>query len=94
MLVALSMFVRNFNADLGAVTYGEGGKWLPAYLGAIALSGLLSAAGFALGWSSAGQRRNQRPGWSWVGFFTGGLVLTLNVVLCLAFVMLRVVIPR
>jgi hypothetical protein len=46
---------------------------------------LLSAIGFGLGLSSAGQRRNDKQQWSWVGFFTGAIVLTLTFVILAVF---------
>ena len=41
------------------------------------------------GWSSAGQPRNDRSAASWAGFFIGGLALSANVVLLVAFYMLQ-----
>ena len=52
-------------------------------------SSLPAFVGFVLGWNSAGQRRNDKPMRSWVGFFVGGGVVTLDVVLMLAFYLLR-----
>ncbi len=85
--VALS--IRNYDATLGQIVYGSSGLFLPAFLGCVAASALPAAVGFVLGWNSAGQRRNDKPGRSWVGFFVGGLVLTLDVILLIAFWMLR-----
>ena len=50
-------------------------------LGALALS----TAGFGLGLNSAGQRRNDKPGLSWLGFFVGAAGITLTVILLLLF---------
>ena len=94
LLGGVYLFFRNFTFDLAAVVYQQGSMFQSSYLGVAALAGLLSGIGFLLGWNSAGQRRNQRPTWSWAGFFVGGVVATLSVVLLLAFVMLRQEIPR
>ena len=94
MLGGVYLFYRNFTFELAAIVYQQGSKFLPFYLGAAALAGLLSGIGFLLGWNSAGQRRNQRPTWSWAGFFVGGAVATVTVILLLAFVMLRQEIPK
>jgi hypothetical protein len=45
----------------------------------------LGAAGFGLGWNSAGQRRNDKPVHSWVGFFLGGGAITLTLILLFLF---------
>ncbi|MGD2107994.1 MAG: hypothetical protein PVI86_01255 [Phycisphaerae bacterium] len=80
---------RNYDHELGQIIYGSGGRFLPLFLGCVAVSLAPGAIGFFLGWSSAGQRRNEKPAWSWVGFFIGGLVLTLDLILLIAFWMLR-----
>ena len=51
-----------------------------AVLGATALTLMLSAVGFGLGLSSAGQRRNDKQKWSWIGFFVGAGVLCLTLI--------------
>lgn len=45
----------------------------------------LGAAGFGLGFSSAGQRRNDKPLHSWLGFFLGGTAITLSLILLFLF---------
>ena len=92
-LGAAALFYKDFHFDVGQIIYQEGSKFLPAYLGTIAISGLLGVIGFLLGWSSAGQRRNPRQTWSWVGFFLGGFVTTADLILLVAFVLLRLQTP-
>ncbi|MGB2985305.1 MAG: hypothetical protein WBE26_05430 [Phycisphaerae bacterium] len=88
-LGAVALMLRNFDRELGQIIYGSKGSYLPALLGCLLLSMIPSTIGFFLGWSSAGQRRNDRPMHSWIGFFVGGGVLTFDLVLLIAFWMLR-----
>lgn len=86
---AATLAFRNYDHELGQIVYGEEGLWLPAFAGCLLLSMAPSAVGMLLGWSSAGQRRNDRPARSWVGFFVGGGVFTFSLILVIAFWMLR-----
>lgn len=88
-LGVLGLAVRNFDSSLRQIVYGAKGYFLPAFLGCIVVSVVPAAIGFLLGWNSAGQRRNERPVRSWMAFFVGGSVLTLNLILLIAFLMLR-----
>ena len=88
-LVAAGLAFRNYHSDLGQIVYGSRGVFLPLYAGCLLLSMMPAALGFLLGWSSAGQRRNDRPTRSWIGFFVGGGVLTFDLILAVAFLMLR-----
>ncbi len=88
-IAALWMGWRRFDADLGRIIYGSQGRFMLAFVGCVALSMAPAALGFVMGWSSAGQRRNDQSRRSWIAFFVGGGVLTLNVVLLIAFFMLR-----
>ncbi len=90
---AVVIALKNYDATLGQIIYGSAGRFVPVYLGCVALSAVPAAIGCLLGWSSAGQRRNDRPAWSWFGFFLGGLVATLDLILLIAFVMLRLEVP-
>ncbi len=83
------MVFRNYQRELGQIVYGEGGSFLPAFAGLVLCSMIPSVLGMLLGWSSAGQRRNDKPARSWTGFFLGGFVLTFDVILLIAFWMLR-----
>jgi len=88
-LAAAYLVASRFDGILGQIRYGSHGRFVPAFLGCVAMSGLLAAFGFVLGWNSAGQRRNDRARRSWTGFFLGGLIATFDVVLVIAFVKLR-----
>jgi phosphoglycerol transferase MdoB-like AlkP superfamily enzyme len=88
-LLAAYLALSRYDSVLSRIIYGSRGKFVPVFAACVLLS--LAAAGlaFLLGWNSAGQRRNDKSGRSWMGFFLGGLVATLDVVLLAAFVMLR-----
>ncbi len=86
---ALFLVWRNYNHQLGQIVYGSGGSFIIMLLGCVVASSLPSFSGFVLGWSSAGQRRNETPTKSWIGFFLGAGVLTTNFVILIAFWMLR-----
>lgn len=92
-LAAAALVLRNYDNNLVQITYGEGSRFVPALLLCLLLSMAPSFLGFVLGWNSAGQRRNERSNRSWIGFFLGGLVLTLDFMLMLAFWKLRLEIP-
>lgn len=92
-LGALVLAASRFDPQLAQIRYGSEGKFVVAFASCVLISMAPSAIGFALGWNSAGQRRNDKQGRSWTGFFVGGLVLTLDLVLLLAFYKLRLVIP-
>ncbi len=88
-LVALWISWRRFDADLGRIVYGSQGRFMLAFFGCVVIATAPAALGFVMGWNSAGQRRNDQSRRSWIAFFVGGSVLTLNVVLMIAFFMLR-----
>jgi hypothetical protein len=79
-LVALAILVfRHMDWGQWIITYGKGRYQLIGVVGALTI--LMAAIGFGMGWSSAGQRRNEKPVLSWVGFFVGASVICLAVVL-------------
>ena len=88
---ALASFLalRNYDQQLGRIIYGFKGYFLASFAGCVFLSMAVAFLGFAMGWNSAGKPRNDRSGASWAGFFLGGLVLSVNIILLLAFYMLR-----
>ena len=88
-LGAIVLAVRNYNGELGQIVYGEGGFFVPSFLGCAFVSAGAAALAAGLGLSSAGQRRNERQRRSWIGFFLGSGVLTLDIILLIAFMMLR-----
>lgn len=81
--------LRNYRHELGQIVFGTKGYFVPVFLGCLLLSIIPGTIGFVLGWNSAGQRRNDKPKLSWIGFFVGGGVLTVNLILLIAFMMLR-----
>lgn len=81
--------LRNYDEQLGRIIYGFKGSFLIIFAASVAASMGVAFLGFAMGWNSAGQPRNHRSAASWAGFFLGGLVLTVNIILVLAFYMLR-----
>lgn len=83
------LVIRNYDDQLGRIIYGFKGYFLASFAGCVVLSMAAAFLGFAMGWSSAGQPRNDRSGASWAGFFLGGTVLSLNIIMLLAFYMLR-----
>lgn len=74
---------------LGRIIYGQKGNFLMAFAASVLASLSLSVIGFLLGLNSAGQRRNDRSGQSWAGFFVGGTILTFDLILIVAFYLLR-----
>lgn len=80
---------KRFDMTLGRIVYGGQGRFVMAFAGCVMLSLAPSALALILGLNSAGQKRNERSSQSWMGFFIGGGVLTVNVILLIAFYMLR-----
>jgi hypothetical protein len=89
-LLAMTVFV--FAIDKGlrlldrtqyVINYGPVRKLLVFGTGACTL--LLAIVGFGLGLNSAGQRRNDKPKLSWIGFFLGAGVLCLALILFIFF---------
>ncbi len=80
---------QRYDGGLGQIVYGSVGYYIPAVLACILLSIVPGTLGCLLGFSSAGQRRNDKQGRSWTGFFVGGAVLTFDLVLLIALYMLK-----
>src|SRR5437870_3265435 len=51
----------------------------PVILIATALVVLLGSFAAGFGYSSLGEKRNSRPGWSWLGMLSGSLLMTAAV---------------
>lgn len=85
---ALVLIFRNYHHEVRQIIYGSG-SYVAVLLGCLAVSIALGGLGCLLGWNSAGQRRNDRSGLSWIGFSVGAASLTLDAILLLAFYMLR-----
>lgn len=88
-IVAAALAYRNYHHPLGQMIYGSKGFFLPLFAGSLMASIVPGTLGMILGWNSAGQRRNDKPARSWLGFFVGGTVTTLDLILVIAFLMLR-----
>ena len=79
-LAALAFLVlRHIDWGQWVITYGKTRFQLTLVVGAITI--LMAAIGFGMGWSSAGQRRNDKQSLSWIGFFVGAAVISLAVIL-------------
>lgn len=83
-LVVLAFFVlRYLDFKEMVLYYGPTRKTAIYAMAAVTL--LLSATGFGFGLNSAGQRRNDKQQLSWIGFFTGAIVLSLTLVVLFLF---------
>lgn len=89
MVAAAILALRNYNHDLGQIIYGSPGPFLPTFFACLGISLLAGTIASALGLSSAGQRRNDKPVRAWVGFFVGSSVVAGNVILLIAYWMLK-----
>ncbi|NOT00550.1 MAG: hypothetical protein HOP29_07970 [Phycisphaerales bacterium] len=87
--VAVWSLLRRYDGQLGAISYSRQGLFLPGFLATIGVTGLMAAVAVVLGFNSAGQRRNDRQGLSWAGFFMGTAVLSLSLIALAAFMSLR-----
>ena len=88
-LAAIRVATR-YDADMRAIPYGSGSLLVPAMLASLGIGLLLSVVGMALGFNSAGQRRNDKPARSWLGFFIGAAAFTTGLIVGVAFWMLKV----
>ena len=89
LIGAATLALRNYDHNLGQIVYGSKGVFLPLFLACLGLSLLPGAVGSVLGLSSAGQRRNDKPAWAWIGFLVGSSVVTANLILMIAYWMLK-----
>jgi len=85
----LVLLIRNWDASISLVKYRADGFFQPAYLACSALTMVLAVFGLALGFNSAGQRRNDRQKTSWTGFFIGTFMLAAAIILLAAFWLLK-----
>ncbi|MFQ5413715.1 MAG: hypothetical protein ACE5E6_04570 [Phycisphaerae bacterium] len=88
LLVAVALVVRNFEWDIRQVRYGHS-LWLPLFLACVGVAILGGGVACLLGFNSADRRRNDKPRQSWIGFFLGGAVVCLGVILTIAWYMLK-----
>lgn len=78
------LIARNFGWRELVILYGNPAYRLMIYAAALVTMGL-ATLGLGFGFNSAGQRRNDKPQLSWMGFFIGAVVLCLVVVLLFFF---------
>ena len=79
-----------YDSLLGRIRYGSKGFFLVSFAGCVLVSMAIAFLGFCAGLEqAAGQTRNDRSTASWAGFFVGGAALSANIILLLAFYMLR-----
>jgi len=81
--------LKNWRSDINQILFSAKTMFQPAYMGGCALAILLACFGTALGFNSAGQRRNDRQKQSWLGFFLGVAALLLAILLLVAFMLLK-----
>jgi hypothetical protein len=87
LLATAFLVLRNLVLSEKIIPYSSKSLLMPAIYLAAALAGSLATAGFGLGVNSVGQRRNDKPILSWIGFFVGATVMSLVLVLLLLFKM-------
>ncbi len=82
LLAQAALVFRHVDTNTWSVIYGSMNRRYLIFL-ATAVSLLLGAIALGLGFNSAGQRRNEKPQLSWLGFFLGaGTVCVAIVVAC------------
>lgn len=86
---AVAMIMYRWDPQLQSIVYGHGTKYTPVFMAAIAVGIFASLFGLFLGWNSAGQKRNDRQQFSWIGFFLGTFALSVVIVSAYAYVTLR-----
>lgn len=88
LVAAIGLTLRNYEPDLAQIVYGSK-KYQVIHHGCVLAAMGLSFVAVVMGWNSAGERRNDKQHKSWVGFFVGGIVFTLTIIVMIAFYMLR-----
>lgn len=88
-LGAVALVIRNYDHNLGHIVHGAKGFFLPIFLSCLGISAVAATIGSAFGVNSAGQQRNDKPASSWIGFILGSGIVTLDVILLIAYWMLR-----
>ena len=77
LLALIVIVVRRIVWSELAIFYG--GPTRMGIMSAVAVTLLLSVIGFGFGINSVGQRRNEKQGLSWLGFFVSAAVLVLTI---------------
>ena len=84
-LLGLAFVVfKNVDFSQQVIYWGNQNRRLAIYLIGI-VTMLLAGAGFGFGLNSAGQRRNDRPQLSWIGFFLSSAVICATLVILYIF---------
>ncbi|MHC5109662.1 MAG: hypothetical protein ACYTHJ_07265 [Planctomycetota bacterium] len=89
LLIGIVIAFRNYHHDVRQIIY-RNNSYALTLAACLGVAMLLSSLAALLGFVSAGQRINERPGLSWLGFFLGGGVATLSLIAGIAFIMLRI----
>lgn len=89
----LFMVYRNWMPETNQIVF-RNPVFKFAFVGCTGFTLLLSFFGVALGFNSAGQRRNEKQRLSWTGFFVGTAVMAAAIVLFAAFYLLRAELPQ
>lgn len=85
LLVLAFLIARRLDLSQKIIVYVPGGlRLILIYASGLASLGL-GVGGFGFGLSSVGQRRNDKPGLSWIGFFAGAASVTLTLILLALF---------
>ena len=83
LLGQIAMVLRNVDWDGMIISHGN--RYRMAMMAATAITLLLAAGGFGLGFNSVGQRRNDKQSLSWLGFFVGAGVLCVTLIVFVFF---------
>jgi hypothetical protein len=79
VVVQVIMVFRHIDTAQWVIMYGSTSrKYLVMIMTVLSL--LIGVAALGLGFNSAGQRRNEKPKLSWLGFFMGAGVICLAVI--------------
>jgi Na+/H+-dicarboxylate symporter len=89
VICIVGLIFRNWNSQLQSIAFGHGTMFQKVIFFIFVVSVLASLFGLALGWNSAGQKRNDKQKASWIGFFLGTAALSITIVCAYAFMTLR-----
>lgn len=88
----LWLLQRNWTPETHLITF-RNPLFKVVYVGCSGVTVVLAVFGMALGFNSAGQRRNEKQRLSWIGFFVGTGVLAMALIFFVAFYALRTELP-
>lgn len=84
LLAQAFMVFRHVDTQQWVIAYGNPSRRYMVMI-TTAISLLIAVAALGLGLNSAGQRRNEKPMLSWVGFFIGAGVICLAIIFYMVF---------